>query len=111
VRSQENRSLINETSMRHQHARALQIQNKIVVDSTVVASGLCSVFICCFILHVVVFPYCKPNWGHLNSLNDFLSSACALHDPGDSNPFPPGEMVFIAACGQFVLPQPTTYGI
>lgn len=46
---------------------------------TAFSSRLRWVFIWCFCFFYPV--YLRPNWGQVNSLNDFLSSACALHDP------------------------------
>lgn len=83
--SQENLLLINGTSMRDQQSMRQnladsELQNKIVVSSGRLKATL-SIYLVFYL--ACCFPDRRPFWGHLNSLNDFLSSASALHDPAE----------------------------
>lgn len=98
----------------HQSLADSELENKIVVNSDSL-QALLSIYLVFLFSKCFFLLDCWPNRGHLNSLNDFLSSASALHDPAEWQsiliPFHKGKEPLIAASGQFVLPQPTTYGI
>ncbi len=79
--------LINETSMREQHSMRQSLADSELLNKTVVNSGrlkaALSIYLVFYLACFFFPPDRRPNWGHLNSLNDFLSSASALHDPAE----------------------------
>lgn len=91
----------------HQSLADSKIENKIVVNSDSL-QALLSIYLVFLFSKCFFFQLdCWPNRGHLNSLNDFLSSASALHDPAEWQsiliPFHKGKEPLIAASGQFVF--------
>lgn len=85
MRSQENLSLINGASMRGQRLTGRSLADSEPWNKTVVICGRLKATLSIYLLFYLAccFPDRRPYWGHLNSLNDFLSSASALHDPAE----------------------------